>query len=210
MTAGPGIITSVRRLLLSALVLLAAGCGSGDHPSLRAARPPGRSHRGDWSSQVVSLAICGGAGSVRLVHGSAVLGGPVGEATVHDISLGQVSYADVTGDHVDEAFLPLWCTNGGGNADGQMAEGFEVYTTGSVHPRLLGVLRPTQPASNVHVPYFDESTLVVRGTQVELVELWYADTDGTCCPSLQVSSVWRYMRGKFEHVSSTRPQQVAN
>jgi hypothetical protein len=34
-------------------------------------------------------------------------------------------------------------------------------------------------------------------------ELWYASSDGTCCPSIRATSVWHYAGGHLQHSSTT-------
>lgn len=175
-------------------------------------------HAVDWRNATVSLEACGLSGVTEVHAGTVNFGGtiptdePMHLERSRDLSIGRVTFGDVNGDHRDEAFVPVWCTNGGGTAAGQTAFAIEVYEAGAHAPVLLGILRPTQPDSTdtPHIPYMDDASVRVRGGSVTATELWYDSSDGTCCPSLRVVTTWVYRSGKFEHESSTTPRRVGN
>lgn len=218
---GSGVV-NVRGFVLGMLgvTLAVTSCSSPSssttHTSNTSTTAPaaGGAHAVDWSEASVALDACGLPGVVRLFGGSANFGGTIpAEEPRHpeqsrELSIGHVTFGDVTGDRRDEAFVPVLCTNGGGTADGQTAFAVEVFTVGRGGPGLLGILRPTQPFSpgTPHIPYMDDASIRVRGHRVvNAIELWYDTSDSTCCPSLRVLTTWIYRGGRFDHESSTPP-----
>ena len=71
-------------------------------------------------------------------------------------ALGVVRYGDIDGDRPDDAAVNVWCDNGSGTADGQLADAWVIFAEGGSNLVVLGVLTPKQRYNpDVHVPYFD-------------------------------------------------------
>lgn len=73
------------------------------------------------------------------------------------LSVGEpVRSGDLGNDGVVEAVVPVWCTNGGGTASGQLGHGLVVFTMSHGRPAVTGIIATTEP-DTYHTPYFDNS-----------------------------------------------------
>jgi hypothetical protein len=122
-------------------------------------------------------------------------------------SLDLVQYGDLDGHGPNQAALDIWCDNGGGTADGQLADAWVMFTATTAGPRVIGVLTPQEPvpAPGWHVPYFDDlpGGITMRPGQVVVHELWYGPGDGICCPQDRATTVWAFNNSHFHAESTT-------
>jgi len=165
-----------------------------------------RHHPPNWNDAVLPGQVCGSNRPIHLHEGHAFVkstrwpGTPrvhVFLSTVHDGALST---------HQPVAALDVWCDNGGGTADGQLADSWVIESTAGAVPTVLGVLTPQQPAAYIvdHVPYFDQGKIAIDGGRIVVHELWYGPAgDPTCCPSGRAVSVWSFQHSGFVHVSTT-------
>jgi len=161
-------------------------------------------HAVNWRNATIPGVVCGAAGPIRLhaatavVHSTRFAGWPLVEVdTLWQGS--RVVYGDLDGDGADEAALIVYCNNGGGTADGQLAFAAVVYTAGRHVPRVLGVVTP-QVRGNLgdHVPLLEVS---IRRGEVVSHEFFYGTADGTCCASGRATTIWRYVDGRLRVAS---------
>jgi uncharacterized protein YecT (DUF1311 family) len=102
-----------------------------------------------------------------------------------------VRFGDLGDDGVVEAVVPVWCTNGGGTASGQLGQGLVVFTMSHGQPAAMGVITTSQP-DTYHTPYFDNSKTRIDADGITVEEVWYGERDGTCCPTGRAETVWRF------------------
>ena len=92
--------------------------------------------------------------------------------------------------------MPVWCTNGGGTADGQISLAYLIF---ALHDKLLqligAVTAQEQPPHGTHVSYIVSITM--SPGSIVAHEDWYRASDATCCPSGTAVTVWSYTNGKL-------------
>lgn len=162
-----------------------------------------------WADIRVPASVCAGTGSIRLRGFKARIPAPPAlHAGTADalVFAGPVMYGQLAPGR-DAAALYVWCDNTGGTADGQRQSSWVIYVRGRSGPRPVGILSPRQPHASAapHVPYFDgnDGNIAITPGRIVVHELWYAASDGTCCPSIRAVTVWRYHGGRLEPVSTT-------
>jgi hypothetical protein len=151
--------------------------------------------------------VCGGKAPIHLVGGTAIVKDSPwpGLPYVH-ADLDAVRYGDIAGPGPGQAALDIWCDNGGGTADGQLADAWVIFTAAVHGPQVIGVLTPQQPFSpGVHVPYFNDEAggIVMAPGTVVVHELWYGPGDFTCCPSDRATTTWSYKGGRLQVETTT-------
>jgi hypothetical protein len=107
-------------------------------------------------------------------------------------------FGDIDADGRDEAALQVVCANGGGTADGQLAFSAVIFKLAGSSLRVLGIIRPRQPAFAPadHVPVMDVTAL--RPGRIVTTEAWYGPYDGTCCGSGRARTTWIYRGGALQ------------
>ncbi|WP_190091767.1 hypothetical protein [Streptomyces melanogenes] len=115
-------------------------------------------------------------------------------------SADKVAYGDLTGDHHDEAALPVLCANHNSTAAGQRAMGVMVFD-GADHPlRLIGTLVGQQPRLG-EPPNFLEIWQITPG-KIVATETFYGPGDANCCASGKATDTWTFESGKLNPTSS--------
>lgn len=156
----------------------------------------------NWSKATVHTELCGGTGTETLEGGVGFTLSSKWEPSIVQISLGApVVYGDVDGDGAQEAVVPLWCTNGGGTAAGQLGFGLEVFSGTASDMTLLGTITPEPPLGPHHTSYIDTAETRIGQGSVTVQELFYGPSDGTCCPSGRRESVWTFDNGALRRAS---------
>jgi hypothetical protein len=102
---------------------------------------------------------------------------------------GPVQYGTIMDDGRPEAVVPIWCTNGGGTADGQLGQGLVVFHGTTTGPAVTAIITTTQPSTD-GATYFDNSLTRIERGRVTVEEVWYGPQDSTCCPSGRAEAVW--------------------
>ena len=168
----------------------------------------------DWANSSVPGAACGGTGAVQLHRGSGLVSssrwpdawsGPDSEQMPSQVEVdfyGPVRFGDLLGNGSDAAIVPIWCTNGGGTAAGQLGQSLVVFTKTDSSPVAIGIIDTAQPGT-YHTPYFDNSLTHIEVGKVTVEELWYGAKDGTCCPTGQAEDVWTFNGTTLTRLSST-------
>jgi hypothetical protein len=164
--------------------------------------------RVNWADATIPGSVCGAKAAIHLLHGTAVVKDSPWPANpyVH-ASLDLAQYGDLNGHGPDQAALDIWCDNGGGTADGQLADAWVMFTATAEGPRVIGVLTPQEPVPGPgwHVPYFDDlpGGITIRPGQVVVREVWYGPGDGICCPQDRATTVWAFSSSGFHPDSTT-------
>jgi hypothetical protein len=166
----------------------------------------------NWDEATVPGSVCHSPRPIRLQDGSAEVyssgfyGIPWEVVFIGPTVNGRLGDADATA-------LSVWCTNGGGTADGQLGNDLVIFDVDHPqHPRVLGILSPTQPmASDVHVPYFDSrpDKVTITKERITVHELWYGMNDSTCCPTGSATTVWTW-NGRHFSPSTTITRKPSN
>lgn len=163
----------------------------------------------DWKNVTLPGSVCGALQPIRLQSGQATVASSrfPGMTTVH-VSLSTVVYGDLTGSGQDQAAVNIWCDNGSGTADGQLADSWVVYSAATRTLQVVGTLTTQQPGNpnSPHVAYFNTAAggIVIAPGKITVHELWYASQDPTCCPSVQATTVWTYANGALTRTGTTQ------
>jgi death on curing protein len=151
-------------------------------------------HSVDWSNVSVPGSACEATGTIHF-HDS----GAVAPSAVHwpAVAVGTSSRA-VYGDlepGEETAALVIWCTNGGGTIESDLAEAAVVYRLQARTLEVVGVLTPQQPFSinTPHVP-FVTGVMIERG-QVVVHQAWYSPDDFPDNPTGKATTIWKLSRG---------------
>lgn len=177
-------------VMLSALAL-AAGCSSGPAASvtqITAVTP-------DWNNVEVPGEFCSVPGNVMLRDSEAITTSTQW-GRVHLATDGHPLLGHLVGKGTTQVALDVWCDNGGGTADGQLAEEYVIFDRDQGEARVLGYITPQeQPPNGDHVTIFADITMTT-GT-ITAHEQWYEPDDDTCCPSGTATTIWKYRNGKM-------------
>jgi hypothetical protein len=154
----------------------------------------------DWPNALVPASVCGGYGSVRLHNSYGLVSSsrwpdawnsnePAVMADQVQVAFhGPVRYGTVA-DGRAEAFVPIWCTNGGGTAGGQLGQSLVVFHGAPAGLAVTGIITPSQ-ANDHTMAYFDNSATRMEAGRITLEELFYGPDDSTCCPTGRAEDVW--------------------
>jgi len=118
-----------------------------------------------------------------------------------------VVYGDLFGTGQDVAALNVWCANTGGTADGQVQNSWVIFTDMARTLETLTTLTPQQHSTaGSHVPFFDSDPggIQIQPGHITVREAWYGQSDGTCCPTGQATTVWTFTRGAFTPVTTVQ------
>jgi hypothetical protein len=148
----------------------------------------------DWSGACVPGDFCGIDHSVQLVDGEGV--GETSKYGTGYITLtDEVVEADLDGDGLPDVALEVWCTNGSGTAAGQLGHGYVVFTAARGDTDPVGTVSPRMTPPDVHVSLI--SRIEISTGRILVHELWYRDSDPTCCPSGTATTTWEYVEGEL-------------
>jgi len=177
--------------MLATTVLAAVG------PGTALARPASHSlnlHHVRWGNVTIPGRLCRVKGTIRLRNGHARIRhsgfGPL------EVSETGPVYGNLGGG-LRVAALQVWCSNQGGTAAGQLAEGFVVFsgTGGRLH--ALGTLTARyHPRSAPHVPFITVRS--IGAERVVTTEFFYGSADPDCCPSGRASTTWHWNGRSFK------------
>jgi hypothetical protein len=166
-----------------------------------------------WNSVVLPGSVCEAPGEIRLHSGQAsVPSSRLVSGTGHVYaSLATVAYGTLSRNMPEVAAVNVWCTNGAGTADGELADSWVVFAA-VPSPKVIGLITPQQPSDVLatHVPYFFASPGGIEFSPGRIVvrELWYGPGgDATCCPSGRATSTWSYLNGKIVHLGTVVTKQ---
>jgi len=164
-----------------------------------------------WKDVTVPAAVCPHATEpVHLSGGHATIPAPAGlDAGTSRvvISEGGVAYGDLYGNGRVVATLNVWCENAGGTADGQLQDSWVVYSGRTGTLAVLATLTPQHASSpGSHVAYFDTTPggLEIGKGKITAKEVFYGQTDATCCPSGRATTVWTLTDGSLSPATSVQ------
>jgi hypothetical protein len=160
----------------------------------------------DWADVEIPGSLCGVAGTIQLHGGTATLTGsklarPPQFPTVDVAAEGSpdsapITYGNLLGGGTDAAGDQVFCNNGGGTADGELAQGWVIFTESGSLLQTVGVVTPQKAsAPGANIPYV--SSIAIAPGQVTASEVFYNSSDPTCCPSGQATTVWSYAHGSL-------------
>jgi hypothetical protein len=195
-------MTRVRKISLAALlaaVLAITGLSMGTAFTGTAfAQPAGRSlnlHHVKWGNVAVPGGLCRVKGPIQLHNGDARLRhsgfGPL------DVSESGPAYGNL-GNGQQVAALQVWCSNQGGTAAGELAEGLVVFSGAGGHLHVLGTLTPQyRPhAGHVHIPFVAVKS--IGSERIVTNEFFYTGADADCCPSGRALTMWHWNGHSFK------------
>ena len=185
-------------VLITALVMAAVTATTAATASARPASSPPRHalnlHHVKWGNVAIPGQLCRVKGLIRLNQGQARVRhsgfGPL------EVSTSGPAYGNLGGGQ-QVAALQVWCSNQGGTAAGQLAEGLIVFsgTGGKLHS--LGTLTPQyRPRSAAHIPFIAVKS--IGAERIVANEFWYVSSDADCCPSGRASTTWHWNGRSFK------------
>jgi hypothetical protein len=161
------------------------------------AQPAGHSlnlHHVKWGNVAVPGWLCRVNGPIRLHHGDARLKhsgfGPL------DVSEQGPAYGNL-GNGQQVAALQVWCSNQGGTAAGELAEGLVVYSGAGGRLHVLGTLTPRLRTSHkVHIPFVTVKS--IGAERIVTTEFFYHGADADCCPGGRALTTWHWNGHSFK------------
>jgi hypothetical protein len=184
-------------MLITAVVMAVVTVAAAGTAFARPANGPPRHalnlHHVNWGDVTIPGQLCRVKGVIRLHKGQARISHS-GYGPLEVSAFGPV-YGDLGGGQ-QVAALQVWCSNQGGTAAGQLAEGLVVCSGagGRLHP--LGTLTPQyHPRSAAHIPSIAVAS--IGAGRIVTTEYWYASTDADCCPSGRATTTWRWTGHAF-------------
>ena len=157
-------------------------------------------HHVRWGNVAVPGGLCRVNGPIQLHNGDARLRhsgfGPL------DVSESGPAYGNL-GNGQQVAALQVWCSNQGGTAAGELAEGLVVFSGSGGHLHVLGTLTPQfRPhAGHVHIPFVVVKS--IGGEKIVTTEFFYTGSDADCCPSGRALTTWHWNGHSFKPVRTT-------
>jgi hypothetical protein len=199
-------MTRVRKTSLAVLlaaVLAITGLTMGLTTGTALAQPAGQTlnlHHVKWGEVTVPGRLCRVDHPIKLHHGDARLKhsgfGPL------DVSETGPSYGNLAAGlpvaPQPVAALQVWCSNQGGTAAGQLAEGLVVFSGAGGRLHVLGTLTPQyRPhAGHVHIPFVAVKS--IGGERIVTTEFFYTGSDADCCPSGRALTTWHWNGHHFK------------
>jgi hypothetical protein len=161
------------------------------------AQPAGHSlnlHHVKWGNVAVPGKLCRVNGPIRLHHGDARLRhsgfGPL------DVSEQGPTYGNL-GNGQPVAALQVWCSNQGGTAAGELAEGLVVFSGAGGRLHVLGTLTPRYfPHTRVHIPFVTVKS--IGAERIVTTEFFYNGADADCCPGGRALTTWHWNGRSFK------------
>jgi hypothetical protein len=152
-------------------------------------------HHVKWGDVAVPGGLCRVGHPIQLHNGDARLKhsgfGPL------DVSETGPAYGNLGGGQ-QVAALPVWCSNQGGTAAGELAEGLVVFSGAGGRLHVLGTLTPQyRPhAGHVHIPFVAVKS--IGGEHIVTTEFFYTGADADCCPSGRALTSWHWNGHSFK------------
>jgi hypothetical protein len=161
-------------------------------------RHPLSLHQVNWGNVAIPGQLCRVNGLVMLHKGRARTGhsgyGPL------EVSASGPAYGNLGGGQ-EVAALQIWCSNQGGTAAGQLAEGIIAFSGAGGRLHVLGTLTPQyRPRPAPHIPFIMVTS--IGAERIVITEYWYAAADADCCPTGRATTSW-YWNGRFFHPGRT-------
>jgi hypothetical protein len=151
-------------------------------------------HHVKWGNVAIPGQVCRVRGPIQLHDGHARIShsgfGPL------EVSETGPSYGNL-GRGQQIAALQVWCSNQGGTAAGQLAEGLVVFSGAGGRLHALGTLTPQfRPDHAAHIPFITVRS--IGAENVVTAEFFYTGSDADCCPSGRASTTWHWNGHSFK------------
>jgi hypothetical protein len=147
----------------------------------------------NWGDIAVPGQMCEVSGNIQLHDGTASVShsglGPL------DVSLGTVTHGFLA-HGFGVAALNILCSNQGGTAAGQLADGIVVFATAG-QPRFLGLLTPQfREPQAAHIPFIAVEHIDTQG-HIATAEYFYTPSNADCCPTGRAVTIWKWTGRTF-------------
>lgn len=179
--------------LVMAVVTAAATGTAFARPTGSPPRPALNLHHVTWGSVAIPGQLCRVKGTIRLHKGQARVRHS-GFGPLH-VSTSGPAYGNL-GRGQQVAALLVWCSNQGGTAAGQLAEGLIVFSGAGGKLHSLGTLTPQyRPRAAAHIAFI--TVMGIGAERIVTIEYFYASSDADCCPSGRASTTWHWNGRSF-------------
>jgi hypothetical protein len=157
-------------------------------------------HTVNWANVTIPGTFCSVPGTVHLT-GNTATAVSTDFGHVQIIVTGHPTYGDLDGNGHDVAALPVWCNNGGGTADGDLAMGYVVFDGSSGILTVVGTLTPKVHESGA--PISSIAALTITPEHIVAKEMYFHAADPTCCPTGTAKTTWLLTNGHLVAGPST-------
>jgi WD40 repeat protein len=158
--------------------------------------PVSNLHSVDWQDTPLPGEFCAVPGLVTMRKGLGWASSLKWGRVQFFLGSSPVTYGDLQGGGTQDAAVQVWCANGGGTADSEIAEAYLIFSMHDRTLRLIGATTPQeQPPDEAHISIF--SSISISPGSVMAHEAWYRAGDPTCCPSGTAVTVWTYAHGRL-------------
>jgi hypothetical protein len=147
----------------------------------------------NWGDVAIPGQMCEVSGNIQLHDGTATVShsglGPL------DVWLGTVTHGFLAHGFGVTA-LNILCSNQGGTAAGQLADGIFVFASAG-QPRFLGLLTPQYREPQApHIPLMAVEHIDTQG-HVATAEYFYTPSNADCCPTGRALTIWKWTGRTF-------------
>ena len=147
----------------------------------------------NWGDIAIPGQVCEVSGKIQLHDGTAKLShsglGPL------FVQLGTVTHGFLARGF-PVAALNILCSNQGGTAAGQLADGILVFASAG-QTRFLGLLTPQyrEPLAP-HIPFIAVTHIDTQG-HIATAEYFYTPSNADCCPTGRAVTLWKWTGRTF-------------
>jgi len=148
----------------------------------------------NWANIAIPVKFCAVPGLVKLKQsqGTAVSGK---WGKIHIFEDSHILYGRLQGYSGEDAAIPVWCDNGGGTADGQLAQAYLIFNQRGTGLTLIGTITAREQPPGVHISYI--TSISFKQNSIIAHEVWYRPSDATCCPSGTALTPWAPAHGQL-------------
>ena len=162
-------------------------------PTASAGVTPIDLHRVAWSNASVPGEFCAVSGEITLRNKKAgATSAKWGRVQIREVP--GVTYGDLGGATGAIAAVSVFCDNGGGTADSQVAQAYILFGGSQGRPVPVATLTPQQPSANV-ISVIDK--LTIGHGRITAHEIWSRPPDQSCCATGRATTVWTVENGRL-------------
>lgn len=148
----------------------------------------------NWANMTIPVKFCAVPGLVKLKQSQATaVSGKWGKIQIFEDS--HILYGRLQGYSGEDAAISVWCDNGGGTADGQLAQAYLIFNQRGTRLTLIGTISAREQPSGVHISYI--TGISFKQKSIIAHEVWYRPSDATCCPSGTALTRWTLAHGQL-------------
>ena len=151
-------------------------------------------HHVDWANVSIPGQFCSVPGFVKLKGGQAT-SFSTKWGSVRFSEIGPVIYGDLGGAGQEEGAVSVWCDNGGGTADSELAQAYLIFDGAGGKLTAIGAITAQEQPGDVHVSNVTKVTF--SPDRIAAHEVWYRGSDPSCCPSGTAVTIWTYTHGQL-------------